>query len=98
MHSSLQESSKIFRFEKFKDWINLIDKNISDLIIECFDRNKSCEEWYFKRLISMKNFLFCTVLLPGASKVDQTRKFDDFLNLTDISDLTIECFNRNKSC
>ena len=30
----------------------------------------------------MINFLFCTVLLPGASKVDRTRKFDDFLDLT----------------
>jgi len=32
----------------------------------------------------MKNFLLCTVLPPGASKVDQTRKFDDFLNLTQL--------------
>ena len=30
----------------------------------------------------MINFLFCTVLPPGASKVDQTDKFDDFLDLT----------------
>ena len=30
----------------------------------------------------MINFLFCTVLPPGASKVDQTHKFDDFLDLT----------------
>ena len=29
----------------------------------------------------MINFLFCTVLPPGASKVDQTHKFDDFLDL-----------------
>ena len=29
----------------------------------------------------MINFLFCTVLPLGASKVDQTHKFDDFLNL-----------------
>ena len=29
----------------------------------------------------MKNFLFCTVLSPGASNVDQTHKFDDFLDL-----------------
>ena len=28
------------------------------------------------------NFLFCTVLPPGASKVDWTQKFDDVLNLT----------------
>ena len=30
----------------------------------------------------MINFLFCTVLPPGASKVDQTHKFDDFLDFT----------------
>ena len=30
----------------------------------------------------MINFLFCTVLPPGVSKVDQTHKFDDFLDLT----------------
>ena len=30
----------------------------------------------------MINFLFCTVLPPGASKVDQTYKFDYFLDLT----------------
>ena len=30
----------------------------------------------------MINFLFCTVLSPGASKVDQTHKFNDFLDLT----------------
>ena len=29
----------------------------------------------------MINFIFCTVLPMGASKVDQTHKFDDFKNL-----------------
>ena len=29
----------------------------------------------------MINFLFCTILPPGASKVDKTYKFDDFLDL-----------------
>ena len=29
----------------------------------------------------MVNFLFCIVLPLGASKVDQTRKLDDFLDL-----------------
>ena len=33
----------------------------------------------------MINILFCTVLPPGASKVDQNHKFDDFKNL-------IQCF------
>ena len=32
----------------------------------------------------MLNFLLCTVLPPGASKVDQTHKFDDFLGLTQL--------------
>ena len=30
----------------------------------------------------MMNFLFCTLFPPGASKVDQTHKFEDFLDLT----------------
>ena len=36
----------------------------------------------------MMNFLFCTVLPPGASKVDQTHKFDDFLNLIQLFPIT----------
>ena len=36
----------------------------------------------------MKNFLFCTVHPPGASKVDQNRKFDDFLDLTQLFSMT----------
>ena len=36
----------------------------------------------------MINFLFRTVLPPGASKVDQTRKFDVFSNLTQIFSMT----------
>ena len=36
---------KIQRFEKF-------DTDISDLIIECFDRDESCQKLYFKQLIS----------------------------------------------
>ena len=46
----------------------------------------------------MINFLFCTVLLPGAAKVDQTHKYYDFLNLMVIFNDTIQCFYRNKSC
>jgi len=34
------------------------------------------------------NFLFCTVLPPGASKVDQTHKFYDFLNLIQLFTMT----------
>ena len=36
----------------------------------------------------MINFLFCTVPPPGASKVDQTDKFDDFLNLIHLFPMT----------
>ena len=36
----------------------------------------------------MKNFLFCTVLPSGASKVDLTRKFGDFSNLTQLFSMT----------
>ena len=36
----------------------------------------------------MINFLFSTVLSPGASKVCQTYKFDDFLNLTQLFPMT----------
>ena len=46
----------------------------------------------------MINFLLCTILPPGASKVNQTRKFDYFLNLTVIFNDTVQCFNRDKSC
>ena len=45
----------------------------------------------------MINFLFCTVLLPGAAKVDQTHKYYDFLNLMVIFNDTIQCFYQNKS-
>ena len=48
--SRSRQNSK--RFEKFKDKINLIDKNISDLITECFSRDKSFQKWYFKQLMS----------------------------------------------
>ena len=51
MHRSLLRSrQKISRFKNFKDLTNLTD--ISDLIIECFCRDKSCQKWYFKHLIS----------------------------------------------
>jgi len=44
--------AKYFQIEKNpKKTINLIDKNISDLIIEYFDRNKSCQKCHFKQLI-----------------------------------------------
>ena len=37
----------------------------------------------------MMNFLFCTVLPMGAFKVDQTHKFDDFLDLTQLFQIGI---------
>ena len=51
--------------------------------------------FYHSVLVEMKviNFIFCTVLPLGAFKVDQTRKFDDFLDFTIFSDLTKQCFD-----
>ena len=61
--------AKIFKIRRNQGF-DKSDTDISDLIIECFDWNKSCQKWYFKQLIPMINFLFSTVLPPGASKVD----------------------------
>ena len=47
---SPQESPKFSRLKKSKDLTNLTD--ISDFVIECFHRDKSCQKWYFKQLIS----------------------------------------------
>ena len=63
------QSRKIQRFDK-------CDTNISNLIIECFGRDKSSQKLYFKQLICIYRyihiiiFLLCTVLPPGASEVD----------------------------
>ena len=46
----------------------------------------------------MISFLFCTVLPPGASKFDQTNKFDDFKSDTVISNDIVQCYDQNKSC
>ena len=72
----------------------MTDKDISDLIIECFDRNKSFSEMVFQTTyISMKNFLSCTVL-SRASTFYQTRKFDIFLKSgTVIFSETVQCFS-----
>ena len=37
----------------------------------------------------MMNFLFCPVLPPAASNVDQTHKFDDFLNPIQLFPITL---------
>ena len=34
--------------------------------------------------MSIMKFLICTILPPGASKLDQTPKFDDFVNLIQV--------------
>ena len=89
---SPKQSPKFSRFEKIKDFTNLT--NISDLIMECFSQDKSCQKLYFT-YISMINFLFCTVVPPGASKVDQTHKIRSY---TILSDFTGQCFDRNEWC
>ena len=48
--SPLRSRQKISRFENFKDWTYLTD--ILNLIIECFCRDKSCQKWYLKQLLS----------------------------------------------
>ena len=64
---------KILRFDKS-------DTNISDLIMEFFSRDKSSQ--FSTAFITIINFLFCTVLPPGASEVNKTHKLDDFIDLT----------------
>ena len=49
-HSPLRSRQKISRIENFKDLTYLTD--ISDLVIECFCQDESCQKWYFKQLIS----------------------------------------------
>ena len=52
-----------------------------------FDHRRVWSRWKLSEIvflttyISMIKFLFCTVLPPGASKVDQTHKFDYILDL-----------------
>ena len=53
-----------------------------------WSKQKLSEMVFQTTYISIKNFLFCTVLPPGAYKVDQTRKYDVFLNLTQLFSMT----------
>ena len=46
-----------------------------------WSRWKLLEMLFQTTYISMINFQFCTVLIPGASKVDQTHMHDAFLDL-----------------
>ena len=42
-------------------------------------------------------YLYCTIIHPGASEVDQTHKFDDyFRSYTVLSHLTGQCFDFNE--
>ena len=43
--------AKIFRFEKIIRF-DKSDTDISNLIIDCFNGDKSCQKLYFKQLIS----------------------------------------------
>ena len=45
--------TKISKFQRILRFDNS-DKDISDLIIECFDPDKSCQKLYFKQLLSQK--------------------------------------------
>ena len=65
---------KIQRFDKFDSYFRFDHRVFSS-------RSKLWEIIFYTIYISMINFIFCTVLPMGASKVYQTRKFVDFQNL-----------------
>ena len=96
---SLQESTKFSRFEKFKDLTNLINKDISDLIIECFDRNKSCQKCH---LDNIDFYDQPSRMHPSPSRSRQNFQIKKIQisdkSDTDISDLIIECSGRDESC
>ena len=75
MHRSPPGVTNIFQIRKIKRF-DKSDKDISDLIIECLVKTKVVKNDI------LNNFIFYIVLPPGASEVDQTYKFDDFLDLT----------------
>ena len=91
MHRSpCRSRQKCSDSKKFKDKINLIDKNISDLIIECFDRKKSGQKWYFKQLIpTWKTFYFATFSLQEPPKFPKLTNLMIFKSDTVISSNTV---------
>ena len=46
----LPEVTKTFQIRKIQRF-DISDTDISDLIIECFSRDKCCQKWHFKQLI-----------------------------------------------
>ena len=49
-HQPSSEVVKIFQIRKIQR-LDKSDTDISDLIMECFSRDKSCQKLYFKELI-----------------------------------------------
>ena len=100
MHRSPSRSrQKISDSKKFKEKINLIDKNISDLIIECFDRNKTCQKWYFKQLIlTWKTSYFAMISLREPPNFPKLTNLIIFKYDTVISKNTVHCSSQDKSC
>ena len=95
---SPQESPKNFRFEKFIDKIDLIEENVSDLIIECFDRNKSCQKWYFKHLIfPWKTSYFAIFSLREPPKLTKLTNWMIFKSDGVNSNNTVHSFSRDRS-
>ena len=77
------DSKKILRLDKSdrQKYFRFDDKSV--LITAKVARKGILSNLYLK-----EKFLFCTVFHPGASKVDQTHKFNDFLNLTQFFSMT----------
>ena len=100
MHRSPSSSRQKFsNSKKSRKKINLIDKNISDLIIECFDGNKSCQKWYFKQFIfRWKTSYFAIFSLWEPPKFTKLIYLMIFKSDTIISNNTIHSFSWNKSC
>ena len=97
--SPSRSRQKISDSKKIKEKINLIDKNISDLIIECFDRNKSCQKWYVKQLIlTQKTSYFSIFSLREPPKFPKLTNLMILKSDTVISNNTVHSFSRNKSC
>ena len=81
--------AKNFQIRKNKNKkINLIDKDISNLIIECLDRNKSCQKLYSKQFTSQwKTSYFAIFSLREPQKKPNSQIWW-FLNLIQLFSIT----------
>ena len=97
---SLQESPKNFRFEKFKDYINLIDENISDLMKSSVliktkvVRNGILNNLYFHK----KTSYYAIFSLREPPKFTKLTNLMIFKSDTVFSNNMVHSFSRNKNC